>query len=464
MNRKGIAPLLIGVIVLALAGAGVAYYTMNINKMEIFNGKEYTFVNYTNTMSISTFWNGVISQSFTYGQTCPLNYEYCEIWLDSGTASKTSFTVPSYQTVATNYNVYSKKATCTGGNTCLFSMYLTYCYKDDQGYFCSLYGPNKYTVVQYHAIMFGVGAKATVCGDNFKDVNEECDPPNKIISDSSLSKGTYKYCSDDCSKVVTINCNDNNPCSTDTFDITTKTCKYSSVNAGSIGSGSDANNCGGDAQEACKFYQCLSGQCVKSDYSGVSQANKCDGTYWCQQGSCVLNPNVQCTSSNDCPVQSFECKSQCVNNLLCSYLTGSVSPRQQCVGNKCQPYTTTSLNTMCGSQSCVASKTCGSQCDAATSCQAVTKTCPVTYCDGTKKCQYAKTSVSCTPTCNNGVCSTCNLDCGSPVCTVDASCGGCTQDIPCGNCGVRKCVDGYLGICEKVTNFETVCGSGYICQ
>jgi hypothetical protein len=416
---KGIAPILLAVIVVGILGGGFAIYKSGVVKQTIIGEANYDKIL-------------VKTSDVTISYTCPLTYT--DIY---GNVK----TVMACRIVISGSCSYSGVMTCGNHDLNVGETY------NDIGYAPSA----------HHEIYVFV-LKSIVCGDSIISTGEICDPPNQIVS---LGSSSYKYCSLDCTSWVTVNCNDNNPCTTDILDSTTIQCKHTTIVSGSIGTGSDANNCGGNAQESCKFYQCSNGQCVKGDLNNVAQAGKCEGTYWCVSGSCTTNPSVQCLSDNDCPTQSYECKAGCINNQMCTYPTSSISPKEKCVGNSCQPYTNTQLNSLCGATTCSAAKSCGAQCDSQNPCTVQTINCPASYCDGVKKCSYAKSTVSGTPTCANGICSTLNLACGTPTCVNDITCGACTQDKSCGDCGIQKCVSGVLQPCEPIQNS---CGGGYTCQ
>lgn len=289
-----------------------------------------------------------------------------------------------------------------------------------------------------------------VCGDGIISSGEQCEPPKKV---EPLGSGKFRYCSETSCQWITVDCNDNNPCTNDEFDASLLKCVNVPISQGSV------DGCKGDAIEACKYYACVNGRCEKLSYDRVAQKGKCEGLYWCVAGNCERNVEVDCMTDNDCPMQSYSCNSYCDGTRLCSYSKSIVQTNQKCIGNKCQPRSSSEMLSLCGSPQCIFSTSCGAECDEKTPCKSYYIDCKP-FCSGVMRCSYASERVLVTPTCQNGRCIVPNTSCGNYTCVPDVSCGACISDVPCGECGIQRCINGVLSICEPI---PSKCGVGYVC-
>ncbi len=293
-----------------------------------------------------------------------------------------------------------------------------------------------------------------VCDDGNVCTTDLCDAAQGCIKVSNAEP-----CTDDnvCSELDTCSggkcvpgkpkvCNDLNPCTDDSCDVS-KGCVVASNSAPC----SDGNAC--TTSDACSGGTCLGGSALGCDdgnvctddscskasgcvfaanAGGCSDSNVCTINDFCKSSSCVAGISKSCDDGEICTTDSCDAVADCAhsaNTVPCS--DGSVCTESDaCIGGKCAPGLAKVCNdgNPCTVDACDNLKGCvqplaanGTKCGDGT-CQAGTCTCPAGYSGTGTQCSDINECAS-----NNGGCSsnaTCTNTAGSNTCACNSGYSG----------------------------------------
>ncbi len=222
-----------------------------------------------------------------------------------------------------------------------------------------------------------------LCDDNLQCTYDNCvsgqcqHPPKTGACDDASTCTTGDKCSDGDCVGVAVQCDDKNPCTTDSCDAT-KGCTTSAAVGVDC---SDNNAC--TVGDACSGGQCLPGDATVCDDGNpcttdscnsktgcifaanglaCSDGNLCTTTDTCSGGVCVPGATLPCQDGNPCSDDSCDPKQGCVfapNTSSCS--DGNVCTQDDtCVGGQCQPGVAKVCDDInpCTTDSCDAKKGC----------------------------------------------------------------------------------------------------------
>jgi len=343
--------------------------------------------------------------------------------------------------------------------------------------FCCMYQSYPYicdscflgTTTGFAKIQFNVTYKkcaGVVCGDGVINSGEECEPSVKLTE--TCPTGGTKKCKSDCKWSTCLDCNDHNPCTTDSLVLEPWGCSNININSGSVGNGYDDNNCGGYYAN-CLNWECDNGVC-KQKPTATGSHTDCPSPKYCSNGLCAT-PN--CNMNGVCENNLQESNNNCPNDCPCGYTNqcGNNIIEPNC-GEKCDTSATVRNSTTCQDGTCNGHQDVTYQCN---SCQWVitpippcikdngccdvncgqnTITCPADSCNSENKwCDYS-TSVTCDNTC-------------SPLSGGQHNCIQCSKDCPVscnyviGKCGVTCTSDGECGTTQPTCT--PYCDNGKYC-
>ncbi len=321
------------------------------------------------------------------------------------------------------------------------------------------------------------GGKAVDCGDGNPCTDDSCDSIKgcvTIANSAPCSDGNVCTLGDVCdggfcTTAGPLDCDDKNPCTSDTCD-GSKGCQHSAV-AGLCSDGdacTDGDTCFDGTCQPGKAVACVDGKLCTDDGCdklkgcvftpnnlGCSDGNACTGGDQCSGGGCVGGPAIACDDGKLCTADSCEPSQGCVNSantLPCSDSNACTSG-DACSGGACQagsavncddknPCTADSCDKVLGCVNLVDTVPCsdGNACTSGDTCGggaclpggAVVcddnNPCTDDSCAPTKGCVYLANTANCTDgsactsgdVCSGGTCSGATVSCDDK--------NGCTSD------------------------------------
>ncbi len=357
---------------------------------------------------------------------------------------------------------------------------------------------------------------AASCDDQNPCTNDGCDAqlgcynaPRAGACDDGTACSSASMCQDgQCRGTVLVDCNDDNPCTTDSCD-PVQGCK--NVAVGNGGSCDDGDACttgescqGGaciaseltqcDDDNPCTTSACLPGEgCVQVPRTGSCEdGDRCTGPDTCQSGVCVGGAALSCNDNNPCTTDSCSASGGCRNLAtsggacddddvctgagVCALGVCAKGPRlscddgNPCTADQCDPV-----------QGCVQTPTSGT-CDDGDACTGVGQ-CSLgmcqrgqgIICDDGDECtaDTCKAGIGCTTLprsdfpCSDGDACTINDTCRNGACVAGATLD-CDDGNPCtaDSCGAEGCINRAIsGGCNdgNACTIGDTCAAG-VCQ
>ena len=316
------------------------------------------------------------------------------------------------------------------------------------------------------------GCQTFVCAPATGACNAQATADGTACDDDNVCSATSACFGGACVGNVTANCDDKNPCTTDTCDP-----KAGCLHAAATGPCDDGNPC--TSGDACGGGACLSGnntcECqADGDCAKFEDGNACNGTLFCAANKCAIRPGtvITCDATQD---------TACVKN-TCAANTGLCAPvaskdgsactdgsfctvSDACAGGTCQgvaldcsdsnPCTTDACDATVG---CVHKAADGGVCDDGNGCTSG-DTCQAGACVGSGACQCA-TDIDCGAFEDGNLCNG-TLQCKAGQCVVNAA-----TIVTCGTgaaCTVQTC-EPKSGTCLATSAQDgTVCGGPSLC-
>ena len=303
-------------------------------------------------------------------------------------------------------------------------------------------------------------------------------------------------------------CNDNNACTSDCCDAATGQCVNTPVAAGQ--SCSDSNACNGaetcngqgvcspgtapncDDQNPCTTDSCTAtGGCTHTpgnEGGSCADANACNGAEVCRAGVCAPAPALNCDDANPCTIDTCNAATGCAHapqppGFVCAPAT-QCGGASTCVGTVCAagPGGSCDDNNPCTADSCSANGTCahapldgiacndGNACNGSEMCRAGTCAAgtPV-VCTASDQCHNAGTCDQATGMCSNpakadgATCNDGNACTDTDVCRA-GSCGGAPKTCtPSDQCHIAGVCDPTTGTCSNPVAVGKTCDDGNTC-
>jgi hypothetical protein len=325
------------------------------------------------------------------------------------------------------------------------------------------------------------------CTDDLCDVDDGCQhvPITGPGQGGCNDRCTQTCAAGACTAKTPPNCNDDDPLTVDSCNPSTGLCEHvEAPQCTSAAQCNDGNPCTGDT--------CSSGRCqnlaLNGQQTGCTDANGCDGTETCVNGTCVDGTPKACGDGNPCTTDTCNpLNGQCVNTAVagcctqpadcegvpqcltcesnqcatiddCCLIDADCDDGKECTVDACQAnlcaHTPKGDGTACGTM-CAPGTCAGSTCTASpVECADDGDPCTADFCDPTLGCVHPRD-----PECCTGAAGDCD---DADACTLDAcdtqvgqcshlprvsSCTACAADTDCdplGACAGRTCTaEGY---------------------